>query len=192
MTIVQSMGVLNAATRLIITNAPSFNSLAKVGAGLLGAGLGYGISQELKDFIADNAPKMNMLLEEKRIIEEARVKHRARDRKGKVLYHYSDRGAVLSIGMYGVGNTSSGYKRGRPQAFYATKITPWSTEYTQEELSALFYGGDISQDVSWFAAIDGTSFIQYKPGHYEYFNPSNTGEVDLDVITIGPNLMLPQ
>ncbi|MEW8194251.1 MAG: hypothetical protein AB2793_11115, partial [Candidatus Thiodiazotropha sp.] len=76
--------------------------------------------------------------------------------------------------------------------FYGTSIAPWSVQYTQEELSALFYGGNRHRDVSWFVAFDGESFIKYPGNSHEYYRPSLTGEVDLDVITIGPNLMLPR
>ena len=169
---------------------PSYSAIGKVAAGLVGAGLGYGVSEELKDFIARNAPAMHRILEQKRVREEERVEHRSRGRR--VLYHYSSRFAVLSIGMFGVADSSPGYGSGRPAGFYATDIAPWEIQYTQEELSALFYGGNRHRDVSWFLAVDGSSFLPHGGSLYEYYSPSNTGEVNLDVITIGPNLMLPR
>lgn len=167
-----------------------FIAFSRALAGLVGAGIGVGLSDQYQDFIARNALAMHRILEEKRAREQARIETRSRGRR--ILYHYSSRFAALSIGMFGVAESSPGYGRGRPAGFYATDITPWSIQYTQEDLSALFYGGNRHRDVSWFIAVDGTSFIPFGGNLYEYYSPSVTGEVDLDVITIGPNLMLPR
>ncbi len=158
--------------------------------GLIGAGLGYGISEELKDFIADSAPVLHRVLEEKRVRARERVNHRSRGRR--ILYNYGGRARVLTISREGNGPSSDGYGRGRPPGFYGTNITPWSIQYTQEDLSALFYGGDRSRDVSWFVAFDGQSFRKYFGNSHEYYRPSLTGSTELEIITTGPNLMLPR
>jgi RHS repeat-associated protein len=171
--------------------APTYSgAILRVGAGLIAGGLAYGLSQEYKEFISKNAPAMSRILEEKRTREEARVATRADGRN--VLYHYTDRGSALAISTYGVGISSPGYGSGRPPGFYASNISPWDSSYTQEDLSALFYGGSRSHDVSWFVAINGDSFVKYPYNGHEWYSPSATGEVNLEIITIGPNLMLPK
>jgi len=186
-----SVGATNSIRGALssIAIASFSRALGQVSVGLVGAGLGFGISENLKDFIAANAPAMNEILEEKRTFARDAVEEKARGRK--VLYHYSSRAKVLSIAATGVGFSSAGYGPGRPPGFYASSITPWSIQYTQRDLSALFYGGNTKEDVSWFVAIDGESYLQYKGNSSEHFMPSNTGYTDLDVITVGPNLMLP-
>ncbi len=182
---------MNIQTRLATVSVAGLSDfIGKVGVGLVAGGFGYGISDDLKDYMAKFAPKMHMLLEVHRIKSQSRVKRRARDRK--VLYNYGSRSRVLSINKFQIGSSSLGYGSGRPPGFYATDIPPWDTSYTQEGLSALFYGGNKHVNVSWFIAFDGSSFIKYPGNSHEYYRPSLTGEIDLDVITIGPNLMLPK
>lgn len=64
---------------------------------------------------------------------------------------------------------------------------------TQADLSALFYGGNRHKDVSWFVAVDGSLFspVYGAAREYVYHGSADIGRVSLDVITIGPNLMLP-
>ncbi|MEW8100448.1 MAG: RHS repeat-associated core domain-containing protein [Candidatus Thiodiazotropha endolucinida] len=177
--------------RLSTIALPAYSGvMGKVAIGFVGAGLGYGLSENVKEFIARNAPVMHRLLEGKRAKQRARIEKKSRGRR--VLYNYGSRARVLTISAFGVGSSSPGYGRGRPPGFYGTSIAPWSVQYTQEELSALFYGGNRHRDVSWFVAFDGQSFIKYPGNSHEYYRPSLTGEVDLDVITIGRNLMLPR
>ncbi len=190
-----SLGSVSATNNIqgILATTATVNfsrAIGQVAVGLVGAGLGYGLSEDLKDFIAANAPAMNEILEEKRTFARDTVEEKARGRK--VLYHYSDRGSVLSIAASGVGLSSPGFGRGRPPGFYASSITPWSIQHTQEDLSAIFYGGNRDRDVSWFVAIDGQSFLKHPGNSNEFFRPSNTGYTDLDVISVGPNLMLPK
>lgn len=95
------MSGIGGFARLVISSLPRYsNATGKVATGLIGAGLGYGLSEEMKEFIAANASSMNRTLEEKRVREAARVEGRARGRK--VLYHYSSRAAVIGISVFGV------------------------------------------------------------------------------------------
>ena len=170
-------------------------AITRVSVSLLVAGfITFSTGDQLKDMIASPAAQKILELDRKklqeRVKEEVRVGHRRRGRR--VLYHYTGRAGAMAIGTFGVGLSSAGFGRGRPPGFYAANIPPWSTQYTQESLSALFFGGNINRDVSWFVAIDGTSFIKFPGNTYEYYRPSSTGETDLDVITIGPNLMSPR
>ena len=64
---------------------------------------------------------------------------------------------------------------------------------TQADLSATFYGDNRNRDVSWFVAVDATTFSPVYGTTREYVSHGSTsiGFVNIDVVTIGPNLMLP-
>jgi len=197
MTMSGLMSGVNGFARLALAAVPRYQAIGKVASGLVGAGLGYLISDELKDFIATNAPAMNRILEEKRAREEARVETRSRGRRP--LFHYTDRISAALIGASGVGFVTPSFRglgtngNTRPAGFYATDIAPWEVNMTQADLSALFYGGNRHKDVSWFVAVDASLFspVYGAPREYVYHGSTGIGRVDLDVITIGPNLMLP-
>ncbi|WP_415882126.1 Ig-like domain-containing protein [Neptuniibacter sp. QD34_54] len=178
--------------------AVGYSAYNHILTGLVGAGLGYGLSEELKDFIALNAPVMNKLLEEKRVALQTAIE-RDHDSQ-RVVYHYTDRVAALSIfgsktafvtpPFRGLG--TGGFTR--PAGFYATDIAPWEVRYTQSELSAMFYGGNRNKDMSWFVAFDDELFNRVPGTSHEYvlFGSEAIGEVNVDPITVGPNLMLPK
>lgn len=173
------------------------SAVGKVLAGLVGAGIGIGVGAGFDELISRNAPAINRALEEKRVREKARVERRARS--GLVLYHYTDRISAIEIGSTGTGFVTPSFRglgtggNTRPAGFYATDIAPWESSYRQSELSALFYGGNRGRDVSWFVAVDGSTFsrVHGAPREYVHFGSVGSGPVQLDVITIGPNLMLP-
>ncbi|MBL4827248.1 MAG: hypothetical protein JKY66_05980 [Spongiibacteraceae bacterium] len=177
---------------------PTYSAaIGQVATGLIGAGLGYGLSESLKEFIARNAPAMSQMLEEKRVRTEARVEQRANGRP--LLYHYTSRVAALLIGATGKGFVTPSFRglgtngNTRPAGFYASDITPWEINMTQADLSALFYGGNRHKNVSWFVAIDASSFTPAHGASREYLQHGSTGIgfVNVETITIGPNLMLP-
>jgi hypothetical protein len=40
-----------------------------------------------------------------------------------------------------------------PSGAYGTDLPPWDTRYTQQELSALFYGGNPNRNMRFFVAF---------------------------------------
>ncbi len=197
MTLGGLMTGISGFARLSTASVGSSRLIGKVVTGLIGAGLGYVLSQQTKEFIARNAPAMNRMLEEKRAREEARVESRSRGRLP--LFHYTDRLSAALIGASGVGFVTPSFRglgtngNTRPAGFYATDIAPWEVNMTQSDLSALFYGGNRNKNVSWFVAIDGALFspVYGASREYVYQGSTSIGLVNLDVITVGPNLMLP-
>ena len=127
-----------------------------------------------------------------RVKTREKIKRKSRGRS--VLFHYTGKYSALGISMFGAAFASDPYRgrlaggNTRPGGFYATDIPPWDLNYTQLELSAMFYGGNKNKPVNWFVAVDGTSFEKVWGTGHEYVL-QGTGTVDLDVITIGPNLM---
>lgn len=77
----------------------------------------------------------------------------------------------------------------KPPGAYATDIEPWNVGYTQKQLSALFYGGNVARDVSWFVALDGEEFIPVPGTARERYKPGPS--IGVNVVTHGPNIMLP-
>ena len=79
-----------------------------------------------------------------------------------------------------------------PAGAYATDIPPWDSKMTQRDLSALFYGGDLGQDVSGFVAVDGAEFypLPYAPSQWVRQCPAGAF-VPVDTFMFGPNLMDP-
>ncbi len=117
-------------------------------------------------------------------------------RRGTVLYHYSDRGAVMEILGTSTMYCSNPYKgrlgggRTYPAGAYATDIYPWSDDYTQRDLKSIFYGGNKGRDVSWFVAIDGEEFYQYMGSQWVRQCPAGSA-IEVEPYLIGPNLMEP-
>jgi hypothetical protein len=93
---------------------------------------------------------------------------------------------------------SSGKKFGGftfPAGAYATDIKPTDVGYTQSALSALFYGGDIGRDVSYFVEIKRREFtpLLYPgfPHQFISYAPFGGFPVPVKVRKIGPNEMAP-
>jgi len=146
------------------------------------------IGMYIAQAIANN-PSLAQELERERIKEAQRVDRRRKNRK--VVYHYTDRLSAMLISVTGQLKVTPKHSSGAPAGAYATDIEPWNGFYTQRELSQLFYGGSIHRDVSWFVAIDASSFI-CRFGTRECYVGGAGGEyAPIHVITIGKNLMLP-
>src|SRR5690606_22519819 len=115
-----SSGLSTAST------AAGFSALSRVIATLVVAGAGLSLSDDIKEFIARNAPAMNRLLEDKRAREKARVETRSRARRP--LFHYTDRMSGALIGATGTGFVTPTFRglgtngNTRPAGFYATDI----------------------------------------------------------------------
>jgi len=136
-----------------------------------------------------NDPSLTRELERERTKEAQRVDRRRKNRK--VVYHYTNRLSAMLISVTGQLKVTPKHSSGAPAGAYATDIEPWNGSYTQRELSQLFYGGSIHRDVSWFVAIDASSFM-CRFGTRECYVGGAGGEyAPIHVITIGKNLMLP-
>ncbi|MFY0640988.1 MAG: hypothetical protein JXR16_08080 [Bermanella sp.] len=178
-----------------MTLANSSRAVGQVAVGLIGAGLG--LNESFKEFITNNAPSLSQMLENKRANLQSAIKRSTNT--GPILYHYTDRVAALSIFGSGTAFVTPPFRglgtngNTRPAGFYATDIAPWEVNYTQADLSALFYGGNRNKDVSWFVALDGTLFNPVNGASREYvsYGSQSIGEVSINPVTVGPNLMLP-
>jgi RHS repeat-associated protein len=133
---------------------------------------------------------------------EARIKLKASiEQDGKasgkrILYHYTSFANAEKISSEGVIMSSWPFTSPPytfPAGAYATDIPPWSTQYTQSQLSALFYGGNEGRSVDAFVAFVGDDFfeLQYKPYPNQFVRVTSAGDmpVSIDVITFGTNLM---
>src|SRR5205085_7476098 len=100
--------------------------------------------------------------------ESVRARVQAQTRGGKVLFHYTNKASAAGILATGVIFASEAKDFGGvtfPAGAYATDIPPWDTSYTQRDLSALFYGGKQSRDVSWFVGFRDLGFSELlRPG----------------------------
>ena len=192
-----SLGIGNTISGILANARISVNLhfVAKASVGLLTAGLAGSSTHNILHNIA-KYPAAKKQLELERTKTKARVVRKSKGRK--ILYHYTNRAAALAISAFGEMYTTPPYKGAlgtstpKPAGIYTSDIPPWNTQYTQKQLSALFYGGNQNKNVSWFVAIDGISFqpVYATPG--EWYQPGlYPGSVSVDVITIGPNLMLP-
>jgi hypothetical protein len=136
--------------------------------------------------------------------EEARLRVRARveeqqQRSGeRILYHYTESWSkAVSIASSGLIKASEAYTSGNftfPPGAYGTDIPPWSMDYTQSDLSALFYGGVRTHPMPFFVAFEGPDFfeLQYSPFPHQFVRPADEGDyVPVKVVTHGPNLMRP-
>lgn len=169
--------------------------LPRVVIGLTTAGFVVFSTGDQLQALANNPAAQKELELKRRKVEQAfEVEARTNRTGGGILFHYTDRGAALDILGTGLALTTprfAGLATGgisRPAGFYATDIQPWNISYTQESLSALFYGGDVTQDVSWFVAVEKNGFLPVS-GTREYFKVGFGGQTSVEVISIGPNLM---
>ncbi|ERL55882.1 Rhs family protein [Psychrobacter aquaticus CMS 56] len=191
-----SFSVMSTLNSIAIPSSAAF--LAKASVGLLTAGVithtaidsDSTIARILRSGIAQQALKIE------RGIQKERIKRRANGKPIK--FYYSSRLRIISISSKGgtlatpkySGHLGNGVPK--PPGFYGTDIQPWDKTYTQESLSALFYGGDKKRDVSWFLAFDGTTCIPVYSTPHECYIPSALGmNVPVQTITIGPNHMEP-
>jgi len=172
------------------------SSLSRVGAGLVGAGLGFAIADDnpLAQFFS--AKVIYKDLAQARARSEARVKARAKGRR--LLYHYTDRAGSIGISACQCmlptsfkGATVDGLPR--PTGAYATSIPPWSASATQSTISKSFYGGTDARvgRLGWFIAIDGSDFFPYgQPAEYvKSVKFPMQPVVPINIITVGPNPM---
>lgn len=127
---------------------------------------------------------------------KADVEREKQKRGGEILFHYTDWDSAVQIAMAGVIYASERYSSGNftfPPGAYATDVPPWSMEYTQSQLSALFYGGVEHHPVGAFVAIEQNDFygpLEYKGFPHQYVRPAAAGTpVPVRVVTHGPNLM---
>jgi len=136
-------------------------------------------------------------LERERAETRVQVETEAQTRKVKPLFHYTSAEEAASIAVMEMMTATSSKKFGGKKfgpGAYATDVPPWSPEYTQRQLSALFYGGSEHEDVTYFVALDGTDFkrLNYPdyPNQYVKFWPGGLS-VPVTVLMVGRNLMLP-
>lgn len=161
-----------------------------VGYAWIIAGIGAGVQTGYQHF-------SEAMREEARIRIRTRVEEQQRRQPGQILYHYTDWASAVSIASSGLIEASEAFDVGPitfPSGAYATDIPPWSTDYTQRQLSALFYGGVEHHPVNSFVAIRGEDFISlgYIGHPRQSFRPAPGGDyVPVRVITHGPNLMRP-
>ena len=189
------ISMVNRISPMALAN--STRAVGNVGVGLIVAGLGYGLNEDLKEFITHNSPSLSLMLENKRANLQSAIARS--ENTGPTLYHYTGRVSALSIFGSGTAFVTPSFRglgtngNTRPSGFYATDIAPWEVNYTQTELSALFYGGNRNKDVSWFVALDGTLFSPVNGASREYvsYGSQIIGEVSIDPVSVGPNLMLP-
>lgn len=132
--------------------------------------------------------------------EAVRERVLSRSRNGRVVFHYTNPGAATAIMGTRIMLSSPAFNgisaRGcpKPPGAFASTIPPWHPTMTQAELSAIFYGGNPSRDVSFFVAIDDSDeeFRPIRCAPAEVFKPwMFPGEVPVNPIIIGPNLMRP-
>ncbi len=118
------------------------------------------------------------------------------DGSKSVLYHYTNKDAALNIFTQGYMKVTAKYLPARlPAGAYTTDIAPWDMTYTQKQLSALFYGGNVNQDVSHFVAIRNdfawrNLSYQGRPREWVKEPFDNSGLVEVDPVLTGVNLML--
>jgi len=136
--------------------------------------------------------------EQTRARVRTRVEERQRRSGERILYHYTDSWSkAVSIASSGLIEASEPYTTGNftfPPGAYATDIPPWSTAYTQSDLSALFYGGVRTHPMPFFIAFEGPDFfgLPYSPFPNQFVRPAPEGDyVPVKVVTHGPNLMRP-
>lgn len=188
-----TFSVSNVMAVLSTISVPTYvTAIGSVGAGLVGAGFGLASDKE-GEFIGINSPAVNRALDKKRETVQEEIE---KSSSGNILYHYTNRVAASLIYATKTGFVTEPFRglgtngNTRPAGFYATDIAPWEVEYTQAELSALFYGGNRNKDVSHFVAVDGSYFdtVYGAPREYVLYGPSG-GDVVVDPLAFGANLM---
>ena len=115
-----------------------------------------------------------------------------------VLFYYRDRTKVQKIystqQMPCVSEYSGQLGAGIrfPEGIYATDIPPWSSGVTKSALQSLFYGGNRSQNVDWFVAIDGTAFRKIRTAQNQFVLDCPAGiYMPVTAYIYGANLMDP-
>jgi RHS repeat-associated protein len=113
-----------------------------------------------------------------------------------ILYFYGSKEKIFSYAFRSAIRASSRFPRDRksaltfPSGAYATDIAPFETEFTQRQLSAEFYNGDETQDVSWFIAFKQGAFRRYYKHQFIHNAPEGTW-IPIEIVLVGPNLMSP-
>jgi RHS repeat-associated protein len=146
--------------------------------------------------IASPFAELNAGLAQARANLKTRVEQDSKREGSEILFHYTSKQSALEIFTSG-GIFASLAKRFEgftfPAGAYATDIAPWSIQFTQRRLSALFYGGNENKDVSFFVAIKKNDFIPIVSSTFpnQYYRPAISGDfVPIEAIVFGPNLML--
>lgn len=127
---------------------------------------------------------------------KARIEQDAKARGKRILYHYtsfanaqqiSQEQEIISTWAFDLPPYTF------PAGAYATDIEPWSTQYTQRQLSALFYGGNEGRPVDAFVAFVGDDFfkLEYTAHPNQFVRVTKAGgvRVPIQVVTFGTNLM---
>ena len=160
--------------------------------GLTGAGVG-GLWVQLSGALENN-PTAAMTPEARQQLQ-IQLETEEQERGDQLLFHYTDSESATRI-VSGKAITASAKKvflrTSFPEGAYATDIPPWSDTHTQRQLSALFYGGNEGNDVSWFVAIERKDFTELRlpayPNQWIRYAPAGT-MVPVSIVAVGPNLM---
>ena len=118
-------------------------------------------------------------------------------RGASVVFHYTDKVSAIGILATGFMATSPPFRGSfvtYPQGAYASTIPPYSSSITQSQLSAHFYGGNVSKDVSMAVIIDSYGFLPVfgGPPDFRYKLGPLGGLTDVRVYGVIPNLMDPK
>ena len=130
-----------------------------------------------------------------------KVEERRRSSGNQILFHYGDYARVIgivnsrSIGAaadFSVFSRAINERITFPSGAYGTDLPPWDTRYTQQELSALFYGGNPNRNMRFFVAFEAPDFSRLnRPGYpHQFVKYAPAGSrVPVKLVTAGPNLM---
>ncbi|MGJ8678289.1 MAG: RHS repeat-associated core domain-containing protein, partial [Akkermansiaceae bacterium] len=138
-------------------------------------------------YLKANAEAMAQVREKLRIKAE-------RLRRGRgVVYHYTDKASALMVMGSASMKVTPPYKGAvtYPQGAYASLIPPYAVVFTQSQLSAHFYGGNTSKDVSWSVMLSDYGFLPVFGGYpdFRYKPGALGGYTTVQPIAILPNLM---
>ena len=131
---------------------------------------------------------------------QERVEEESKKCKSGPLFHYTDAVSAKLIASTSMMMASAKYIAAGfafLPGVYATGVPPWTPDVRQSALRDLFYGAKAgTQDVSWYVAICGDGFFPIigAPAPYgsQYYRPAPVGAlVPVEVLSVGPNLMLP-
>ena len=149
--------------------------------------------------ILKNLSQNDASLVSERARTHARVERKARGRN--VVFHYTTRLKALLISASGLifatdyrGPTADGFPR--PYGAYASSIPPWSSNFTMREFAINHFASPYRAErglLGWFVAVDRKDFFPVYGPNFEWVRPALRGQlaVPVDVITIGPSLLLP-
>jgi len=135
-----------------------------------------------------------------RDLVQQRIEQEAVARGGKIIYHYGSYRRILDIVStqsihvldenYRIGSRAHNTHYSFPVGAYGTDIAPWNILYTQNQLSALFFGGNESRNVRWYVAFEQGEFYRLPNHPHQYVKQSPVGtRVPVKVVHAGPNLM---